>query len=458
MAEPTRTAGARDEPSPAQDDRIARRALVGIVALAVVLRVIGAFALPDQLLWPDESGYYNVALNLHDGNGYTNEQHPRARFPQNRTWISSADALSFAPGLPTLLAGVMSIVGEDLTSLRVMLGLVQSTLPLLVYACGLLLLGSRRAAVAAALVAAVYPYYVYLSNVFLVQGILTVLLALVITMYLYWRRVDRLVVAGLVGVTAGVASLFSVPMLFASVPIGAFILWRALRRHAHWASPLLFALGLAAPTVPWIAHASSAHGSFVLITKTGSPLAFVQCNHEALSAGEVLSHTPGPASREVFERLKRRVNADADPADAAAREVHKILYEQPLHFARNCLLRVAAFFSPVTYTMASNDHKGGLTQIIGIFVWLPFLLLSLPGLLRALLDRRGVALQLMICLGMYMAPYVALVSNTRYRLPWDFVFIILSMYAMVTYAPRLSERVLRLLRLLPRATAPDPTR
>ncbi|MDY7036655.1 MAG: hypothetical protein SV375_10910, partial [Thermodesulfobacteriota bacterium] len=143
-------------------------------------------------------------------------------------------------------------------------------------------------------------------------------------------------------------------------------------------------------------------------------------NHPHLTATEVFSHT-------LSKESAKKISNDRPKSNFSDIEwLKQTLKKHPFTFVRNCILRVIAFFSPVTFTITKD--KGFLANLVGILVYFPLLVLSVAGVARASMQRNWAGLQLLSLLAFFMIPHVLLISNTRYRIPWDTIIICFAVY------------------------------
>lgn len=142
-------------------------AAVFIVALAVGLAY--ALKVGNGVVWPDEAEYHGIALNWLQGNGYS-------------YFRGIGNALSptmyRAPGLPAFLAGLYYVFGPSLLTARLAQAVLGATLVPVCFFLSRALGFSKRAAVLACLLVAVYPYYIFCAGAVYPIVLSTILLAL----------------------------------------------------------------------------------------------------------------------------------------------------------------------------------------------------------------------------------------------------------------------------------------
>lgn len=398
--------------------------LPAIFLPCLLLRVIFLFTLPPTAIWPDEAAYYNMALNIHSGEGYTNEIISGLTDSFRDTPIfNSKGALNFAPGVPYTLSVFLYLTGPSGTKLRLFQCLLMSLLPVLVFILAALLFDARGVGLLAAVIAIVYPYFIYLSSILLPQSLFSLLLVATMIFLVLWLRSNHLIYLMLTGFLHSLACLFVVPMIFTIIPLSTMVVIRFLRRRIPVAHFVVFSFSWLVLLLPYVYHVSVVNGRFTLITKE-SDESLYYFNDPDLSAMEVLTHTH---TEESQKRVRQRLSLLEGPKhERAMASFKETLETHPIIFVRNCLLRLIAFFSPVTFTITKTKHTGTLAVLAGLLIYLPLFILFIIVAVRSLLERDWVIIQVLSLLPFFLVPHIIVVSNIRYRLPWDAIIISLA--------------------------------
>lgn len=419
------------------DEKHRKLFLIGIFIFAFVLRLTFALFLPLHFFWPDEAGYYNIALNVSNGDGYTNERILVSRDLLSTTEFNSKNAFCFGPGLAFTLAGISLTLGDNITTMRIVQCLITSLLPILVFWVCIRLFNSAGSAYVAAVITVLYPYFIYISSIFYPQAIGSVLLALTILCFISWLRDGRARWLILTGITDAVACLFIVPMIFTIIPLGSILLYRLVLRRVSLLRSFAFLSCWAIIVGSYIGYASMMNNRFILITRPEN-VGLHSFNHPDLSAIEVLSHTWTQKSVATIEELNEEFKLSKDPQGSARQWFKQMLRDHPLLFIRNCLLRLTAFFAPVTFTITKNPHTGLVPNLIGLFIYFPLFVMSTAGLFRMTQHKDWAGLQVVSLLLFFLIPHVILIGSTRYRIPWDSLIICFASYYI---ASMLAKRV-----------------
>lgn len=278
----------------ADNPRHLRTALMGIAALAVVLRL--AFALgywTDQPLTRDEREYLSLARGLAAGHGFVYDDAARE---------GGVDPFGRAPGYPAFLAliGAGRAVTPDVP---VVVQVVQSLLGGLgVLMVGVLArrLAGDRAAVWAAAGAACYPPLIWISAYAFSEALFWPIGLAVAWLFDRAHQAtsprDRLRLALVTGVLAGAAVLIRPAMLFFLLLAGPWWVWQR-----RWIPVAALALGSLLVIGPWTARNFAAHGRFVLVASEGG-VTFWTGNHPlAIGEGDMAAN---PAIKREFLALR----------------------------------------------------------------------------------------------------------------------------------------------------------
>ena len=222
----------------------------------------------------DEVEYLSLARNLAAGRGYDFDD-----------YVKQGPVVPFgrAPGYPVFLA-LTGGGGNSFDALPASVKIAQAIAGgagVLLIALAAFRLGGRRAAIAAAAIAAVHPPltwvagYAYSEAVFWPIGLALAL----VTSHLLEARTSGWPVALGVGAFTGIAILVrAATLLFVPIAI-AWMLWKRQPRNAA-----VFVVGLALVLGPWTARNVAVHGRFVLVASDGGVTLWTGNN--ALATGE----------------------------------------------------------------------------------------------------------------------------------------------------------------------------
>jgi 4-amino-4-deoxy-L-arabinose transferase-like glycosyltransferase len=236
-----------------------------ILLVALLLR-LGATALLTERLEPgaDELAYRTIASSIADGNG----------FPHRPAVAGGGPSAANPPGYPYFLGAIFFLSGDSVSAARVVQALLGTLTVALAGLIAWSVFASRRVALAALAIAAVYPPLVVISAPLMTESLLLPLLLGMVLAALRFRADQKLGWAALAGGLGGAAVLTKDVGLVALLVVVVAI----------WARPRLSARSLRAPALaiavaivvlaPWQVRNALEFDSFVPIsTKLGVGLA-----------------------------------------------------------------------------------------------------------------------------------------------------------------------------------------
>jgi 4-amino-4-deoxy-L-arabinose transferase-like glycosyltransferase len=436
----------------------AAAASLSIFAIALAVRVAWIVTLPETLVWADEHEFVSVARHLASGDGYVSGSY-RAN-----------------PVLPGYLAVVFRLFGEHYLVARLGQAFMGALTCVLVAATATRLLDARVGLVSGLLMA-VYLPHVYLSGVFYVECIFTLLVALTLWCAVHVlddtpRRPWLLAT----GASFALASLAR-PIFLAYLPaLVAALVWamRApLVRRLASAGLMVGSIGLM--ILPWTLRNYYVLGTPVVVS-TGFGTKLWQGNNEGADAD--------PDDRELFfdqavwkERVAalpaaERVAVEARYRDAAQRieaayaehgdanlAYDAVLGPLAVEFIRThpdrafalFIRKLGVLFLPFSKTLTTNIDTSSLKRSAAIAAYIPILVLALLGAWWCRGRGRGLALVYGLVASI-AGTYAVLTTCTRFRLPLDPYLVMFAAAALVELAMR-SSSATHALRTPPAANA-----
>jgi hypothetical protein len=372
---------------------------------AVAARVAYIVLLAGTKLSDDEISFWTVAGNLAHGRGFSYQ----------------GQATAWRPPLYTGAVAAARWVGASVRTVELGQALLGAATPLLFYALTRRLTGSRRAALLAAWVGALYPPFVYFSGRILSENMAIPLYVLALWLSLEWlHRGGRLLAAGC-GAVWGLAILgrptvLAVAALCVVAGVAASTAWRSSvmapsPRRARIGEGVLqaalVAVVAAAFVVPWmVRNASAVGGPEPVVSNEGFTL-WVPNRPDTNQLKNVLDDRlyPGMQDYAVYgrafpgiEALARSKGFDFDYASEAARDawfrglaVHDI-EARPTTFAVRTIERAAVVLLPAPDN-ASQTAKTGTAAKLALWVTSgPVIVLGIAGLAVMLFVERRRAL------------------------------------------------------------------
>lgn len=407
------------------------RAAVAVFAICLVPRLAASFFVAPGLRYPDEWLYAGSARALLAPAG---QQIPTVTaFGVRLTFVGKTIRREVAPGYPLFLAGLAAVGMDRVPEVRIAQSVVGAISGVLIWLLATRLFG-RNAGLLAALAFAVYPASVYLCTALYPQCLLSFFIYLAVWLCLTVATTARYSLAIGAGLAFGVAALCVPPAVALAL---AAIIWLGLaRKTAHWRRLGLIAalvggalIGLAPSRVPGLG------GNLT------SPV-------YALISGIHRSNRPGLTAWTVAHGEPRDGSAQRQPPTDAAGEgsarsgdggIISFVSRDPWGFVKFTADRLWTFYRPYVVTATKTRYTSGKYRLLAIVSTGPVLLFGVMGGVLAWKRNPGSRL-LTLSIVLYTATYTLLLTNQRYRLPLDPLFIVLGAYAICETWGRLPWR------------------
>ena len=384
-------------------ERIAasRLTLIAILVTAFALRVLAAAIVPDQsVLLGDAVAYREVGKSL---------------------WATGQmNALYFMPLYPALVA----VFGPGWPQLLIDIAL-STVLVWLIYELTDAIFASKRAAILAGAVAAVYPYFIFYSIVGLTE---TLFMVLLLAAYLCWYRNAYIA-----------ASVFSVlgiltrPVLDPLAPLLLLYFAIAIRGLSFKAAAKYLAIYAGIYCVlmaPWWLHNYKAYQTFVRLN-LGSGVALLSGNSPSNQTGGIDNNLE--ATMAPFGEIADPVARDK----AMQRAALNYIKEDPERFLIQAAKRFQRFWSPWPQT---EEYSRPLYKLISFCSFIPVLLLALVFVVlygRTYFLRIAPLLLFIVYLN---SLHLVFPASLRYRLPVEPFLIILAAAGAVHLVDRWSQK------------------
>jgi hypothetical protein len=401
-----------------------------VLLLALTTRVAVAVWLPDRVIWADGDKYEAVALSLYEGYGFG-------------SLVINAYSV---PTQALLYAGVFEVFGHSYLALRITFAALGALSCVAGYLLARRLFGNTSGWIAGVLLA-LYPPLVYLSALFEYPQAFFILLMgtffVLFHRYLHSRATRDLVLAG---VLLGIAVL-SVPTIQLYVPIALVCVW--WRKGAlQWRAAAVFAAAVCVTLVPWVMRNYFAYHRFILVNESSGVNLWLANNDAYYKYGKLVAvdcnSVPNTTrycaeSRDLSDRMAKANRPDQPDLEVALifereriakQRAWEYITESPGRFLTLCIRRFFEFWSPIPETVTNAGQvAGGTRNLIAIATYVPMMLLALASLIltarrwRELLPLYGYML-------VFVAVYSVFLPTLRYRLPLDFVLLILAAAAL----------------------------
>jgi 4-amino-4-deoxy-L-arabinose transferase-like glycosyltransferase len=388
-----------------------------ILGVALALRVAQIAATPDWAPVSDPADYVRHALSIAHGNGMADNVLP-----------GGGPSALRPPAYPYFLGGVFAASGDSFSAGRLAAALL-GVLSVALVGVIAQLLWTRRVALTAMAIAAVYPPLVLLSGTLLSESLgLPLVLGLVALVLGFRDRARPRWVAPAAGLLLGLALLDRPAFVVFAVPLVAG-LWRP------WRAPLLALAVAGLVVVPWTIRNAIEFDAFVPIsTQSGFLVAGTYnsvSDHDPVNPGANRPVTFDPALRATALDPRLGENEVNKKLGTAARRYAK---DHPGYVPRVLWwnsLRLLGLARPLPTAEATYQFQGigrGYAKL-ALFAWYLLALAGLAGLVLG--AARRVPWWLVVVPPLLFLSVVWISSDNRYRAPVE-PFVILAAATLVT--------------------------
>jgi 4-amino-4-deoxy-L-arabinose transferase-like glycosyltransferase len=381
-----------------------------VLGIALVVRVSQIGATPHWTPVADPADYVRHAVSIADGHGMADSFLPHG----------GPSALR-PPAYPYFLGGVFAVSGDSFTAGRLAAALL-GVLTVALIGVIAQLLWSRRVAIAAMALAAVYPPLVLLSGTLLSESLgLPLVLAVVALVLAYRDELRPAWVAPAAGLLFGLALLDRPALAMFGVPLVAGLWGRPSRSRAAVRAPAI-ALAVAVLTVvPWtIRNATEFHDFVPISTQSGFLVAGTYnatSDHDPVHPGAYRPASLDPAMRTIATDRSLDENQVNKKLSKAGRTYAK---DHPAYLPRVFWwngLRLLALERPLRTTEAAYQFQGigpGYAKL-ALVAWYLAAIAAIAGLILG--AWRGVPWWLWIVPLVLYVSVIAISSDVRYRAP-----------------------------------------
>jgi len=229
--------------------------LFGILIIGFILRVGYVLTVEDKIFWIDGVEYYSLSQNIVAGQGYvTSEGVPTAYRPV---------------GYPLLLSFLFILGGNGLLWVRLAQAVISSATILLVFLLAKKLMGNSSALIAA-LISAIYPYFIFLPSAILPTCWFSFLIVAGIYLLIQNNSKHEMTRTIASGIVFGLATLTRPS---AAILVIAIIGWLLMTNLSAPKKALLrvvtFGVCVSMVVLPWMMRNKSAIGKPVIATNGG---------------------------------------------------------------------------------------------------------------------------------------------------------------------------------------------
>ncbi|OHE78616.1 MAG: hypothetical protein A2107_11160, partial [Verrucomicrobia bacterium GWF2_62_7] len=398
-----------------------------VFLVALVVRIGFVLTLdPQQLYWPDERLYDEIARGLAGGKGFV------------------ATGYNSTPLWPFCMALLYKLFGHSFLVVRVAQSVI-GALTCVVAGAAAMRLFDRRVGVWTAWVLAFYPSLVYLAGVLYMENLYAFCLS--VAVYLLTRLGAEATTrwAVFAGLALGVAALSrSVALLL--IPAAALVPLLAVGVTWRRRLGLCLVLGLMAVVAiaPWTIRNWVVFGRFVPVSmgsgatlwRGNSPCSRGDAGDRFLTPDDN-SWTVIPKTAQNQERLaalQARLKGldEADTDRVLVQEAWRYIAEQPLHCAALYVRKILTLHAAYSSTRSSNAHGSPRNRLIVTACYYPVLLLALGGMVIYARRWRELRVPYLVW-GVFTFSLPLLTTCTRFRLPTEPLLVMFAAAAAVRF-------------------------
>ncbi|MBB6051595.1 ArnT family glycosyltransferase [Armatimonas rosea] len=388
--------------------------IIAFMIVAFLLRISAAVALrnihlpPDKTFGADGIEFNLLGLQLIRGHGYA--------------WESGQLTSFRAPGLPFLLAGLYSLVGENYVFSYLTFSLLGMFSCLFIFLTAEILL-SKKLAILSALLSAFYFPHIYFSTVFASENLFIFLLSLGILLFTKNLKTESRYGLILSGLILGFSTL---TRPFAILLLPAFLLVIVITHKKNVARAIfpaiLYALSFTSIVAPWTIRNYLVHGKFVLVATNGGSTFYGGNNTTVATQPKLLGAWVSTTE------LPYRSMVDATPNEYAH---DKMEWKLGIDWIRDHPLSIPVLFISKIIRFFLPDFNSGnkLMLLSNVIFSTPVLILCIIGIVKSLKTYRLFSTEwLVIHLAMTSTLITAIVfwGDPRFR---DGTMIALILYA-----------------------------
>jgi 4-amino-4-deoxy-L-arabinose transferase-like glycosyltransferase len=399
-----------------------RNLVISFAVLGVLLQLFILFFIIDsnEIFWPDSQKNYAIAKSLSNGVPYS-------------TPVNEAN-LGRAPGYPFFLSGVMSVVGTDVVSLRLFKISLFPFFIFIVYLIGRHFSNvDSKAAVIAAGLTAIYPYYLYVPLTFYPESILIFLFAAIALSLIYTKKSQNSIFNVLLTSVLIACAVMIRPTAIVWLPVAIFYLsWKhKISFFKHFRTAAIIVLIPALAVISWMSRNHDVHGAFMFTTK---PTELLLNTYSENSRWDV-KHPP------MSERIVKKLRETKDLKEKqrfAVQEAKEFITNNPGRASTIAIMQMLDLWNPVPRTIIEDEYGSKKYKIIPVIMYTFILLLSIPAILMFRKNRFVQALLLLMLFNTLLNGIFMI--SVRYRIITDFGLILLSSLTLMWLIDRYSIR------------------
>jgi 4-amino-4-deoxy-L-arabinose transferase-like glycosyltransferase len=355
----------------------------------------------------DEGAYIGLALSLAEGRGYVDQQ---------------GNATSYrVPGLPLLVTAIVSIIGSNVTAIRLFMCFIGSLLILACYSLGHSASNSQAIGWVAAAVAVFFPTWIVASGFIHTEVVAAILNALVVWSLVKGYREQKLSWFVISGLLWGLATLTRPVALSYGPGIALWLLMVMPNWKKRFVTISVVMIAMACVLAPWFFRNGQVQGRLIL-TSTQAGVELFKANNPEATGILAIDH-------DWFDKtLTRRYPEERYPNEAVRSEMFradavKFILNNPSRFAELGTIRFGQLWK-VYSPRVSFTYSLALIATFGVA--LPFFLIQV--IRRGW--KRGPEMLFLLIILCHTAAHIVFTANIRYRIPVEPLVIVLAIQGL----------------------------
>ena len=370
--------------------------LITVFAAAFLIRFIYVLTLKEQLSFPDEESYIQIALN----------------FLGDKGLVTNTGLVAARPPIyPLFLALIFRIFGQSLFAVRVVQALIGSLVPLATYYLARRVFGEWEAILSCAVTAFFNPFYVFYTGLLLTETpfILLIILNIFLLQHVFTARdwiqcIEASVLAGLsLALSALLRSSFLLFLPFAA----PFWLIMAKKKKFALAAILITGAFLFIGVLPWGYRNKKLTGHYVFTALTSGRSLYEACGPYA-DGGPAMHKTVWP------EESRPEAGKSEYESDIILKQKTKeYIRENPGRTFKLALVKFRRFWNVVPNFAA---YRQPFHIVVSVLTYVPVLILGLLGIWKCRTRLRR-SLFLLLPIIYFTLMHMIFVGSIRYREP-----------------------------------------
>ncbi len=391
-----------------------------VILIATGIRLIYIAQLDETLNWADEKDFTSLSRNIADTQGFVRADGKPTAFR--------------APGYPLALATIRLIGVDTITEIRLFHIVLMALTMLMIFHLSLEIF-NQYAAWFALVYSALYPYFIYITGPILATTWIGFLLILTIWLVAKAQNRDSWIYLALAGLAGGcmIASRPISGILVLAIAI--WIFWFGQKRpQRRLVFAMMYVFIAVLITVPWIWRNHKTLGFAGLASNMGHNLYLGNNAKAPLTTTGIRTF-----EEKVFQALEN-IDSETRRDSILRRFALEYIQQEPYLFVERTLRKGIAFWRITPSPTTEKQENSPYVVWASILSVTPLWLLMIYGVfaLRKT-HHKWISLWLLMAIA-YTLVHAPFIAKVRFRLPLDFVTMIIASGAFYHLSRSLMEK------------------